>query len=187
MLTMFDCGLRSSEICNLKLKDINLTNGEIKVISGKGNVDRILWINGDSLKHLKQWIQKRPDSEFVFPTLKGSQLKNSYLREYFAKCGKKAKIKNRVHPYMLRHTFGTDLYRRTKDIRLVQESLGHADISTTQIYTHIVNDELENGMKGFRTKEKKEKNAIEKIKELEDEIKKLKNGIDRDKLFDYQE
>jgi len=191
MATMLDCGLRSSEICNLRMNDLNLTTGEIKVVNGKYGVDRILWINGDSLKSLRSWIQIRPvDSEFVFCSLQGKQINTSYLRVYIAKCGQKAGIKFRVHPHTLRHTFGTDLYRTTKDIRLVQESLGHANISTTQIYTHIVNDELEKSMKGFRNKERKEKEALEKIKELEqkskeieNQIRELKGSIDKDSLF----
>jgi len=192
MLTMLDCGLRSSEIVNLKMKNINLTTGEIKIVNGKGNVDRILWINGESLEVLKKWIQRKPESEFVFCTLKGAQIKDSYLRIFINRYGKRAGIQKHLHPHLLRHTFGTDLYRRTKNIRLVQESLGHADLSTTMIYTHIVNGELEEGMKGFRTKEKLEKKAIERLKRLEkqqetitEEIKKLKNHIDDSSLFKY--
>jgi site-specific recombinase XerD len=55
-----------------------------------------------------------------------------------------------VHPHMLRHTFATELYRQTKDIRLVQKALGHSDLSTTMIYTHIVDEDLEAALKGFR-------------------------------------
>ena len=63
---------------------------------------------------------------------------------------KKAGIPKDIHPHTLRHTFATDLYRETKNIRLVQKALGHADLSTTMIYTHIVDDELEDALKTFR-------------------------------------
>ena len=65
----------------------------------------------------------------------------------------KAGIEKNISPHTLRHTFATDLYRKTGKIRLAQKALGHADLSTTMIYTHIVNEELEGAMKSFRTKE----------------------------------
>jgi site-specific recombinase XerD len=67
-----------------------------------------------------------------------------------ARYAKKAKIDRPVWPHMLRHTFATDLYRKTKNIRLVQKALGHADLSTTMIYTHVVDQELESALKGLR-------------------------------------
>jgi len=185
MLIIFDGGLRSSEIVNLHMNNINLNNGQIKVVQGKGRKDRILWVNGETLQQLKKWIERKPDSEYVFCTLQGLKLSDSYLRAFFARYGKRAGIKKRVHPHMLRHSFATDLYRQTKDIRLVQKALGHSTISTTMIYTHIVDDDLENGMKNFREKKKREKEALEKIKRLEDEIAELKNQIDKGRLFDY--
>ena len=69
----------------------------------------------------------------MFPTLKGDPLKVSYLRAMIARHGKKAGIEKRVHPHMLRHSFGNDLYRETKDIRMVQKALGHANLTSTQI------------------------------------------------------
>jgi len=68
---------------------------------------------------------------------------------------KRAGIEKEIHPHTLRHTFGTDLYRETKNLRMVQKSLGHSHISTAEIYTHIVDDELEAGMKNFRNWEEK--------------------------------
>jgi integrase/recombinase XerD len=67
--------------------------------------------------------------------------------------GKQAGITKDVHPHMLRHSFATDLYRESKNLRLVQKALGHSSISTTEIYTHIIDEELEREMKFFRSKE----------------------------------
>ncbi len=153
MLVMLDAGLRTAEVINLKCKDVNFQTGKIKVVQGKGRKDRYLWINEQSLEWLRKWRERKPESVILFPTLKGEQIKDSYLRASFARMGKKAGIDKRVHPHMLRHSFGTDLYRETKNIRMVQKALGHADLSTTMIYTHIVDDELENGMKNFRNSE----------------------------------
>jgi integrase/recombinase XerD len=74
----------------------------------------------------------------------------SALRAMVKRRGDKAGLQHKdVHPHMLRHTFATELYRQTKDIRLVQKALGHSDLSTTMIYTHIVDADLEAALKGF--------------------------------------
>lgn len=67
-----------------------------------------------------------------------------------ARYAKKAGIAKRVHPHLLRHTMATDLYKQTKDLRLVQKILGHASITTTTIYTHLVDEDVENALKAFR-------------------------------------
>ena len=160
MIIMLDTGLRLSEATNLRWRDINLMSGKLMVREGKGAKDRTLWIPVDDLDLVESWkerqveemrkrdINKRP--EFVFTTLKGGQLDNRYVREMVYRCVDKTDIEKGVSPHTLRHTFATDLYRETKDIRLVQKALGHEDLSTTMIYTHIVDDELEDSMKNFR-------------------------------------
>jgi site-specific recombinase XerD len=86
----------------------------------------------------------------LFTTLAGALLRDNYLRAMVKRYGLKAKIGKDVHPHMLRHTFATDLYRETKNIRLVQKALGHVSLGTTMIYTHIVDDELEDALRTFR-------------------------------------
>ncbi|GAI57371.1 unnamed protein product, partial [marine sediment metagenome] len=71
-------------------------------------------------------------------------------RHMLARYGRKAGIEKRLHPHTLRHSFATDLYRKRRDLLMVQQALGHASITSTVIYTHLVNEELENGMKGLR-------------------------------------
>ncbi len=190
MITILDTGMRAQDICNLKLVDIDLNTGHIKIVEGKGKVDRYLWINGNSLEWLRKWIVIKPVSEYVFCTLKGDKLDSSYLRHCFARYGKKAKIEKRIHPHQLRHTFAVDYYRVTKDLVSLQKILGHASLQTTQVYTYVYDEDVKNGMKEFRNKKKKEQEVIEKIKKLEDniskqeeELKKLKNDIDTDSLF----
>ncbi len=156
---MLDTGIRLSEIVNLKWKNINLINGKIEIIEGKGAKDRILWVNEKTLEELKKWkevqtkeTQKRNINKFpkyVFTTLKGKKIIGSNIRNMLYKYSQKAGIK-RISPHTLRHTFATELYRNTKNIRLVQKALGHSELSTTMIYTHIVDDELENAMKKMR-------------------------------------
>lgn len=152
MRVMLDVGLRSSEVIELKIQDINWTTGRLKVRQGKGQKDRMLWINEDLLEFLGEWRESRPvQVSSLFVTLKGEAIQARYLRAMIKRLGKKAGIQKDVHPHMLRHTFATDLYRETKNIRLVQKALGHSDLSTTMIYTHIVDDELEGALKTFRS------------------------------------
>ncbi|SNY41481.1 integrase/recombinase XerD [Orenia metallireducens] len=158
---MLDTGLRRAEAINLRWKDINLMSGKLKVVQGKGAKDRILWIQEETLEELKNWkerqaeeLKKRDiqDYELVFTTLKGTKINPNNFYKMVCKYSDKADINKQVTPHTLRHTFATDLYRDTKNIRLVQKALGHEDLSTTMIYTHIVDDELEEAMKGFRKK-----------------------------------
>lgn len=151
MRVMLDSGLRASEVLKLTTFDIDWRSGKLKVRQGKGNKDRILWLNEDCLLLLQRWREKRPiNTNFLFPTLDGNQLDDRYLRTMVKRYGLKAGISKDVHPHMLRHTFATDLYSQTKNIRMVQKALGHSDLSTTMIYTHIVDDEMENALKNFR-------------------------------------
>lgn len=147
-------GLRVSELSSLKWEDVNLHSGQIKVVDGKGSKDRILWMNHNMLQELRNWKEdqdKKARSNYVFSTGQGNKLNDRDIREMLNIYSKKS-IGKRISPHTLRHTFATDLYRETKDIRLVQKALGHSDLSTTMIYTHIVDDELEQSLKLFRQK-----------------------------------
>jgi integrase/recombinase XerD len=151
MQVMLDAGLRPSEVLNLRVRDIDWMAGKLTVRQGKGNKDRVLWLNEDALDRLREWRERRPEtSEFLFTTLQGKPVMGNYYRKTVKRYARKAGIPKDVHPHTLRHTFATDLYRQTKDIRLVQKALGHADVSTTMIYTHIVDEDLEDAMKTFR-------------------------------------
>ncbi len=152
MQVMLDAGLRASEVLKLKVKDLDWMTGKLKVRQGKGKKDRILWLNPQALEVLRKWREKKPQqTDMLFTTLGGKLLSDRYLRAMVKRYGTKAVISKDVHPHTLRHTFATDLYRETKNIRLVQKALGHSDLSTTMIYTHIVDDELEDALKTFST------------------------------------
>ena len=155
MIELFLCtGLRVSEMNELKWKDINLMTGQLKVVQGKNSKDRILWISEDMLEKLQEWKSKEFERfgkcELVFCTSSKKSIDVRDIRDIVKKYSKKAKISKNVTPHTLRHSFATDLLRATKNIRLVQKALGHSDISTTMIYTHIVDDELEDALKNFR-------------------------------------
>lgn len=152
---MLDTGLRLSEAINLKWRDLDLMTGKLHVKQGKGARDRVLWIGEDDLDLLRKWRERQAEmvskvSEYVFTTLQGRPLQPRYVQAMVRRYAGKAGIAKRVHPHTLRHTFATDLLRVTKNIRIVQKALGHANLATTQIYTHIVDEELEAALKSFR-------------------------------------
>jgi integrase/recombinase XerD len=86
----------------------------------------------------------------VFTTLKGKALGHRYVQQMVKRYAAKAGIDKNISPHTLRHSFATDLYRETSKIRLVQKVLGHSDLSTTMIYTHIFDEEVESALKSFR-------------------------------------
>lgn len=154
-------GLRLSEGLSLRWEDIDLLSGQLKVVQGKGAKDRVLWVNSSLLAALQRWRKRQvqvvgkrmPASpSHIFTTLQGRPLSQRYTQQMIARCAVKAGITKRVHPHMLRHTFATDLYRKTHDLLLVQRALGHSNLRHTLIYTHLVDGQLEQEMKAFRTK-----------------------------------
>ena len=162
MYVMLDAGLRCSEVVGkekrkyleggLRLNHVDWNSGKMKITNGKGGNDRFVWLNETALQAVIDWLGKRPagETDLVFTTLKGTRIENRYIGYMIKRYAKRAGIQKNVHPHTLRHTFGTDIYRETKNLRMTQKALGHVHISTTEIYTHIVDDELEEGMKNFR-------------------------------------
>jgi integrase/recombinase XerD len=147
---MLNLGLRSSEVLNTMVLDIDWTSGKLLIRHGKGKKDRIVWINEEDLEVIKKWKETKPPSPFLFTTLKGNKINGRYMRAMVKRRAKKSGITKDVHPHLLRHTFATDLLRSTKNIRLVQKALGHASLSSTMIYTHVYDEELEAALKSFR-------------------------------------
>ena len=152
---LLNTGLRLAEMTNLEWKDIDLMTGQVKVVEGKGLKDRILWLDEETLTMLGKWKQRQfkewDKSDLVFTTRTLRQLDGKAVRSMIKTYSDKAGIKKHITTHSLRHTFASDLLRDTKNIRIVQKALGHADISSTQIYTHIVDEELEEALKSFRS------------------------------------
>jgi site-specific recombinase XerD len=152
---MLDCGLRSAEVVGLRVEHLNLASCRITIREGKGAKDRVVYMSGEMRDLLADWLERKPEGEYVACTTHGAnaggQMHVSYLRQMVKRQACKAEIAEceRVSPHTLRHSFATQMYRETQDLRAVQEALGHADISTTQIYAHLANDEVETGMRGL--------------------------------------
>ncbi len=157
---LFSTGLRVSELSNLKIEQVNLKRDEFTV-RGKGDKPRIVFLSSTAKDALQEYLGRRRDtSEFMFVshdrakggrTESGSLTPRSIQRivEYYSKA---AGITKRITPHTLRHTFATDLLMNGADIRSVQSMLGHASITTTQIYTHITNNKMKDVHKKFHGK-----------------------------------
>jgi len=148
---MLDAGLTLSEATNLRPDEIDFANGCITVRHADGYREgRMLWLGEENISLIKRWLKVRPNAEYFFCTLKGGKLDDRYIREMVKRLAGKAKIKKHVFPHSLRHSFAADLYRKTRNIRIVQEALGHVDLSTTMIYANVIEEKLEDAMKFFR-------------------------------------
>jgi len=144
MISMiYACGFRVSELINLKINDLNFEEMTGYVRQAKGKKDRIFNISKFLLNNLKKQVnnQRELNQEYLFTGPKG-KLTDRNLQKIVRKFAKKAGINKEVHPHTLRHSFATHLLENNVDIRKIQELLGHADLSTTQIYTHISTEEL---------------------------------------------
>ena len=140
---LYACGFRVSELLNLKVKDLNFIEKIGHVRQGKGRKDRVFNIPDSLIKSLERQvgIQQEKKEEFLFTGSKGP-LSSRNIQKIVSKAANKAGIKKSVHPHTLRHSFATHLLENNIDIRKIQELLGHADLNTTQIYTHISQEEL---------------------------------------------
>jgi len=140
---LYACGFRVSELLNLKIKDLNFTEKIGHVRQGKGRKDRIFNIPESLAKSLEKQVKTQEElkQEYLFTGSKG-QLSARNIQKIVNKAANDAGIKKSVHPHTLRHSFATHLLENDIDIRKIQELLGHADLNTTQIYTHISQEEL---------------------------------------------
>ena len=140
---MYACGMRVSEILILKIEDFKFDEKVGYIRQGKGKKDRIFNIPLFLLDELQNQVesQKKSNEVFLFTGPNG-KLSSRNLQKIVKSAGKKAGINKEVHCHTLRHSFATHLLENNVDIRKIQELLGHADLSTTQIYTHISTEEL---------------------------------------------
>ncbi len=140
---MYACGMRVSELVNLQINDLEFNEKIGQIKQAKGKKDRIFNIPEFLFNDLKKQVgqQKNNQEIFLFTGPKG-KLSERNIQKIVSNTAKKAGINKRVHCHTLRHSFATHLLENGTDIRRIQELLGHADISTTQIYTHISGEEL---------------------------------------------
>jgi integrase/recombinase XerC len=137
---MYGAGLRLSELVNMDCRHLDLTTGEVWVV-GKGSKERRLPIGSMAVQWIEHWLVLRdvfaPQDDAVFLSSQGKRISVRNVQKRFAEWGVKQGVTSHIHPHKLRHSFATHMLESSGDLRAVQELLGHANLSTTQIYTHL--------------------------------------------------
>jgi len=138
---LYSTGIRVSELVNLKWQDLEPSQGTAWVRQGKGQKDRLITIS----KQLCEELQtiKKENTQYIFPGQNG-KMSTRNVQSIIKRAGKKANIDKDITPHTLRHSFATHLLENGNDLRIIQELLGHSNIQTTQIYTHISSEAKQN-------------------------------------------
>ncbi|RPH26470.1 tyrosine recombinase XerC [Buttiauxella warmboldiae] len=137
---MYGAGLRLSELVNMDCRHIDLSTGEVWVM-GKGSKERRVPVGKSAVIWVERWLDLRelfgPDNDALFLSKQGKRISARNVQKRFSEWGIKQGLNSHVHPHKLRHSFATHMLESSGDLRGVQELLGHANLSTTQIYTHL--------------------------------------------------
>jgi len=141
MELVYSSGLRLAEVASLSITDVDVADNTVRVI-GKGSKTRVVPVGRQALEALRLWRQKRGelaavDETALFVSRQGRRLSHRAIQSRLAYWAGRQGLSAHVHPHMLRHSFASHLLESSGDLRAVQELLGHADIATTQIYTHV--------------------------------------------------
>lgn len=137
----YSTGCRVGEMVNIKISDIDFSSKTIKVM-GKGSKERIVYYGDYASKYLEDYLKNKDRKGYLFTNKRGEKLTIEEVEYIVRDIMKHISIKTHVTPHTLRHTFATHLLNNGADIRTVQELLGHANLSTTGIYTHVSSDRL---------------------------------------------
>lgn len=145
---LYASGPRVSELCGIQLRDINLDRGVLRV-TGKGNKQRLIPVGRQAIAAVRLYLEagrghllKARLSPYLFVTSRGGPLTRQGFWKVIHACGLRAGISRAITPHLLRHTFATHLLEGGADLRSLQTMLGHADIGTTQVYTHVLRKRL---------------------------------------------
>ena len=146
---LLSTGARIGEVVNIKCSDINLSFGEIKVL-GKGNKERIVYLNDYTKEAINNYLNTsrrnllKKECDYLFLNHLGTKLTDRGVRVIIDDIIKKACLNLKISPHSFRHSFATMLLNEGCDLKSVQELLGHVNLSTTSIYTHLSNEQIKN-------------------------------------------
>ncbi len=145
---LYATGVRVSELINLKMSQVNLNQGVLRIV-GKGDRERLIPLGDEAQDWLKEFIDGprveillERQSEYLFPTRRGDHMTRQAFWHIIKRYAKKAGVRKKLSPHTVRHAFATHLLNNGADLRVVQLLLGHSDVSTTQIYTHVARERL---------------------------------------------
>lgn len=141
MEVMYGAGLRLAELVGINVKDISASQGEIRVI-GKGDKERKAPFSGQAEEWVAKWLKVRsslahPDEVALFVSKLGTRISHRSVQKRMEEWGKKQAVASHISPHKLRHSFATHMLESSQNLRAVQELMGHENISTTQVYTHL--------------------------------------------------
>jgi integrase/recombinase XerD len=145
---LYATGLRVSELINLKQSQVNFNQGVLRIV-GKGDRERLIPLGEESQRWLRDFIDGprmeillERQTDYLFPTRRGDRMTRQAFWHIIKRYAEKAGVRRKMSPHSLRHAFATHLLNRGADLRVVQLLLGHSDLSTTQIYTHVARERL---------------------------------------------
>ena len=145
---LYATGVRVSELINLKMSQMNLNQGVIRII-GKGNRERLIPLGGEAQDWLRDFIDGarieillERQTDYLFPTRRGDRMTRQAFWHIIKRYAKKAGVSKKLSPHTVRHAFATHLLNNGADLRVIQLLLGHSDVSTTQIYTHVARERM---------------------------------------------
>ena len=146
---LYSTGIRKSELNNLTLSDVDYDEGLLRVISGKGGKDRVVPVGRIACRYLENYIKtvrpmliRDPYDDHLFLSARGRKLSKNTLWEMVRKYAKRARVTKDVYPHCFRHSCATSMLKNKADIRVIQELLGHASLTSTQVYTHLAITDL---------------------------------------------
>jgi integrase/recombinase XerD len=145
---LYATGVRVSELINLKMSQMNLNQGVIRIV-GKGDRERLIPLGDEAQDWLRDFIDGarieillERQTDYLFPTRRGDRMTRQAFWHIIKRYGKKAGVQKKLSPHTVRHAFATHLLNNGADLRVVQLLLGHSDVSTTQIYTHVARERM---------------------------------------------
>mgnify|MGYP000894278258 FL=1 len=145
---LYATGVRVSELINLKMSQVNLNQGVLRIV-GKGDRERLIPLGDEAQDWVKEFVNGprveillERQTDYLFPTRRGDRMTRQAFWHIIKRYAKKAAVEKELSPHTLRHAFATHLLNHGADLRVVQMLLGHSDLSTTQIYTHVARERL---------------------------------------------